>query len=218
MKIRVLIADDHQILREGLVALLNVRGIRVVGQAGNGEEAILLARELEPHVILMDLDMPEVDGVVATRVIKRHMPSIKILMFSSFSENERIYEAMKAGASGYVLKRVGPEELIGIIKACHKGEIFVSPYLADLALSETQGEQLPIASGERPSAGFLSPQGQKILELIVKGMSNEEIAEAVHISRDTVKAHLKQIFEKLQVDNRTQAAVAAVERKLVFPS
>jgi DNA-binding NarL/FixJ family response regulator len=218
MKISVIIADDHRILREGLAAVLKTHGIRVVGQASNGEEAILMARELKPDVILMDLEMPDVDGVIATRVIKQHMPAIKILMLSSFDENERVFEAMKMGASGYVVKRVSPEDLVKIIEACYNGEIFVSPYLANLALSESLGAQTQETQAVGQPCELLSSQEKRILELIVKGQSNKEIANAICLSPDTVKAHLKQIFEKLHVDNRTQAAVAAMERRLIHPA
>lgn len=218
MKISVVIADDHRILREGLAAVLKARGIRVIGKAGNGEEAILMARELKPHVILMDLEMPEVDGVVATRIIKQNMPEIKVLMLSSFDEDERIFEAMKAGASGYVIKRVSPEDLVKIIGACYKGEIFVSPYLANLALSEDRGIQTIIEQDNIQPSNLLTPQEQNILELIVKGLSNNEIATTICLSPHTIKAHLKKIFEKLHVDNRTKAAVAALERKLISSS
>ncbi len=213
MKISVLIADDHRILREGLAAVLNAHGIRVIGQASSGEEAIVRTRELKPHVVLMDLEMPDMDGVVATRVIKQYMPAVKILMLSSFDENERVFEAMKAGASGYVVKRVSAEDLVKIIQACYQGEIFVSPYLANLALTES----LTMKAKNSPE-DLLTPQEQKILELIVKGLSNKEIASTIYLSPDTVKVHLQQIFEKLHVDNRTKAAVAAVERKRIHPS
>ena len=218
MRIRVVVADDHRILREGLVAILNRRGVRVVGQASNGEEAIQMARELKPHVLLMDLEMPEVEGVVATRVIKKHLPSIKVVILSAFGENERVFEAMKAGASAYVIKRVSPEDLVKIIRSCYKGEVFVSPYLANLALSEGIVSQARDGTTGSPLLELLSPQEQKILKLIVQGLDNKEIANTVNVSRNTVKAHLEHIFQKLHVDNRTQAAVAAVERRLIPPS
>lgn len=215
MRIRVVIADDHRILREGLAAILNRRGVRVIGQASNGEEAIQMARELKPQVLLMDLEMPEIDGGVATRVIKKHMSSIKVVILSAFGENERVYEAMKAGASAYVVKRVSPEDLVKIIRASYRGEIFVSPYLANLALSEGVGVKVVNGSLAIQPSDILSPQEQKILKLIVQGFGNKEIASTVNVSRNTVKAHLQHIFEKLHVDNRTQAAVAAVERRLI---
>src|SRR3990172_439718 len=215
MKIRVVIADDHRILREGLAGILNRRGLRVVGQASNGEEAIVRVRELKPHVLLMDLEMPDVDGVVATRVIKKHLPSIKVVILSAFGENERVYEAMKAGASAYVLKRVSPEDLVKVIRACYKGEIFISPYMANLALSEGIVSQAREGTTGGPLLELLSPQEQKILKLVVQGLDNKEIANTVNVSRNTVKAHLEHIFQKLHVDNRTQAAVAAVGRRLL---
>src|SRR3990172_1878193 len=218
MRIRVVVADDHRILREGLASILNRRGLRVVGQASNGEEAIQMARELKPHILLMDLEMPEVDGVVATRVIKKHLPSIKVVILSAFGENERVFEAMKAGASAYVIKRVSPEDLVKIIRSCYKGEVFVSPYLANLALSEGIVSQARDGTTGSPLLELLSPQEQKILMLIVQGLDNKEIANTVNVSRNTVKSHLEHIFKKLHVDNRTQAAVAAVERRLIPPS
>ena len=215
MTIRVLIADDHRIFRESLATILDSHGIQVIGQADDGEEAIVLAETLRPDVVLMDLEMPNMDGIMATRIIKQSMPTIKVLMLSAFSENEQILEAMKAGASGYVIKRVNKEGLVNIIKRCYQGEIQVSPYLANLVLQESQRarEAEPLEGGK--ASTLLSTQEQAILGLIVKGLSNDEIAETIHISRDTVKFHLKHIFEKLQVHNRTQAAVVAVERRLI---
>jgi DNA-binding NarL/FixJ family response regulator len=217
-KIRIVLADDHKLFQEGLAALLRSRGMEVIGQAPNGEEAILMARELDPDIILMDLELPEVNGIVATQIIKRHMPSIKILMLSAYGENDKVYEAMKAGASAFVVKRTNTEDLVKIIKACCNGEVFVSPYLASLALSEGMraNDNERIGSEDLPDA--LSSQEQKILNLIVNGSSNDQIAKAMKISRNTVKAYLKSVFKKLRVENRSQAAAAAVEKRLLTPS
>ena len=216
MKISVLIADDHKIFRQGLAVTLKAHRMHVVGQAADGEEAILMARKLKPHVILMDVDMPIVDGVVATWVIKQHVPSSKVLMLSALDQDERILEAMKVGASGYLLKQVSPEDLVETIKACVKGEIFISPYLANRVLGGgLRGQNQAKSTGVY--SDLLSPQEQKILKLIVEGLCNKEIAEALHISLETVKTHLKHIFEKLHVDSRTKAAMAAVEKSLISP-
>jgi DNA-binding NarL/FixJ family response regulator len=209
---RVIIADDHKLFREGLKTLLQRDpGIRVVGEARNGEEAVALSESLAPDVILMDIEMPIIDGIEATRLISQKNLLTKVLMLSNFEEDERVYQAMLAGAKGYVVKRIGTTSLIGILKAVQNNELLVTPYLASLVLRE-KGQSTDNAKGD----GFnLTEREVKILELLVKGYSNKEISNTIYISVDTVKAHLKHIFDKLGVDCRTKAAVKAIKHNIV---
>src|SRR4029077_993787 len=201
--IRVVIADDHKLIREGLKAIFErEKKITVVGEARDEEEAIMAARTLKPDVILMDIEMPGTDGIVATRLIKEINSAVKVLVLSNYENDERIWQAMKAHAKGYIVKRAGGKDLVEIIEAVQKGETIVSPYLANLALQ--QGE-LPqdAAEGHRPQ---FTDREKQILKLLVAGYCNKEISNSIYISVDTVKAHLKHIFEKLAVDCRTKAA------------
>ncbi|HET9529334.1 MAG TPA: response regulator transcription factor [Blastocatellia bacterium] len=209
---RVIIADDHKLFREGLKTLLQRDpGIRVVGEARNGEEAVALSESLTPDVILMDIEMPIIDGIEATRLISQKNLLTKVLMLSNFEEDERVYQAMLAGAKGYVVKRIGTTSLIGILKAVQNNELLVTPYLASLVLRENS-QSADKAKGD----GFnLTEREVKILELLVKGYSNKEISNTIYISVDTVKAHLKHIFDKLGVDCRTKAAVKAIKHNIV---
>jgi DNA-binding NarL/FixJ family response regulator len=209
---KVIIADDHKLFREGLKTLLQRDpGITVVGEARNGEEAVTLTESLAPDIVLMDIEMPLIDGIEAARLIGQKNPSTKVLMLSNFEEDERVYQAMLAGAKGYVVKRIGTTSLIGILKAVQNNELLVTPYLASLVLRENR------QSSEKTKADEfnLTEREVKILKLLVKGYSNKEISNTIYISVDTVKAHLKHIFEKLGVDCRTKAAVKAIEHNIV---
>ena len=210
--IRVLVVDDHRLFREGLVTLLkDTEDIEVVGDAQNGKDAMIQVRELNPDVTLMDLEMPEMNGVEAIRLISHKFPHIKILVLTSYEDDEHIYQAMVSGASGYVVKRVNRDELIKIIKSTYEGEIFFSPFLANIVLKKTSSKAI-----ESSAFVSLTSQEKRILELIAGGYRNEEIAKTISISRDTVKAHLKSIYKKLQVKSRTSAAVEAIRRGLVM--
>lgn len=206
--IRVLIADDHKLFREGLRALLERDDeITVVGEARTGEEAVLNTRAFVPHLVLMDIEMPVTDGIAATKLIKEIKPDVKVLMLSNYENDERVYSAMKVGAKGYVLKRTGISDLIDIMRAVYNDEVIISPYLANLVLQQREeAERQDFALTEREL---------KVLELLVKGYSNKEISNTTYISVDTVKAHLKHIFEKLGVDCRTKAAVRALKHKII---
>lgn len=209
--IRVLVVDDHRLFREGLVTLLkDTEEIEVVGDAQNGKDAMIQVRELNPDVTLMDIEMPEMNGVEATRLISHKFPHIKILALTSYEDDEHIYQAMVSGASGYVVKRVNRDELIKIIKSTYEGEVFFSPFLANIVLKKASGKAIEFSD----FVSFTS-QEKKVLNLIAEGYSNEEIAKTIYISKDTVKAHLKSIYKKLQVKSRTSAAVEAIRRGLV---
>lgn len=205
--IKVLIVDDHRLFREGLSTLLReTDDIEVIGDAQNGKDAMIQVRELKPDVVLMDLEMPELDGIEAIRLISNKFPNVKILALTSYEDDEHIYSAILAGASGYVVKRVNRDELLKIIKSAYRGETFFSPFLANIILKKIQSKTMQIP---------LTPRERRILELIVEGCSNEKIAKTIYISKDTVKTYLKSIYKKLHVKSRTAAAVAAVRRGLV---
>jgi DNA-binding NarL/FixJ family response regulator len=208
--IRVVVADDHRLFRQGLCVLLgHSREVEVVGEAGNGEEAVLRVREKRPDVLLLDLDMPVLDGISVTRILARTPDRPKIVLLSSYEDDARVRSAMQAGAAGYVAKRVDAQELIMILKAIVSGVVPVSPFLANLALAPKVA-QAP--------ASHLTAKEHEVLQFLAAGHSNSEIARRAYMSTDTVKAYLKSMFEKLQVRNRTQAAVAALEMGLVTRS
>lgn len=212
LPISVIIADDHKLFREGLKTLLqNEPGIHVVGEARNGEEAVAVVQNLQPDIVLMDIEMPLLDGIEATRLIAQKQLSTKVLMLSNFDADERVYQAMLAGARGYIIKRIGTASLIGILKAIQNDEFLVTPFVASLALREI----LPGARETKEGDFSLTEREMKILELLVKGYSNKEISNTIYISVDTVKVHLKHIFEKLGVDCRTKAAVKAIKHNII---
>jgi len=209
--IRVVVADDHPLIREGIIASLGrAEDIRVVGEARNGEEAVTLVTRLLPDVVLMDLDMPAMDGVTAISVLTERFPGLKILVLSAYEDNEHVYTAMQAGAVGYVIKRTDHASLLKVIRSVHQGDILISPYLARLTLKNLE----PTSSNLEI---HLTSREKEVLNLIISGRENDAIAEVLAMSRDTLKTHLKHIFDKLQVKNRTQCAVKAIE-KGILPS
>jgi len=205
--ITVLIADDHELIRMGIQQFLeNQPDVQVVGIATDGAVAIDLALELHPNVVLMDLAMPEIDGVEATRRITGQMPDIKVLVLTSFSDRERILDALDAGAVGYLLKDAAPDELLRGIRAAARGESPLSPKAAQAIIA---------ARKERVEAGDLSPRETDVLKLVAKGLANKQIAQQLGISEKTVKAHLVSVFQRIGVSDRTQAAVWAHRRGLL---
>lgn len=213
-KIRLLIVDDHPLFREGISVLLKgVEDVEVVGTARNGEEGIMLAGTLKPDIVLMDLDMPKMDGVTATRILTERHPVIKALVLSASEENQYIYAALKAGAVGYILKRTTRTELLKTLRSAYEGTIRYSPFLANQALKEFDtplpGEKSPL---------LMSGREKEVLTMIAEGYGNKAIADKLCMSRETVKAHLKHIFEKLQVKNRTQAAMTAMKQGFLAPA
>lgn len=218
MPIKLLIADDERLFRQSLKILLE-RGteIKVVADAANGQEAVNFARETEPDLAVLDIDMPRMDGIKAARLIRAVSPRTKTLMLSVHHEEDKIRAAMRAGAVGYILKDTDREEFIKIIRQTYAGHEFFSPYLAHLGL---EPDESPIPAANRSQIlEFIERFGLtglevKILRLMTEGLSNEEISEMTGIAPETVKGHLKSIFRKLDVKNRTEAAVLAVREGL----
>ncbi len=205
--IRVLLCDDHAVVREGLARLLDrAEGIEVVGTAADGEEGIARAVELRPDVVLMDLAMPSVDGIAATRRIVAEAPDARVVVLTSFSDNTRIHDALDAGALGYLLKDAEASEVVRAIRAAARGESPLDPRVARAVL----------ARGTMPAAlSGLTAREREVLALLGTGLPNKAIARRLGISEATVKAHLTRVFRQIGVTDRTQAAIWAREHHLV---
>lgn len=208
--IRILIADDHELVRKGLRALLDSKlDFRVVGEATDGEEARQMAMALQPDVILLDLVMPNKDGLTAISEIKEDMPEARILVLTSFADDDQVYAAVKTGALGYLLKDSSPQQLIEAIRAVHHGKPSLSP---DIALKLVRELRRPTELP--PAENPLSGRETEVLKLVAQGLSNQEIAQHLVISERTVGAHVSAILSKLHLANRTQAALYALREGL----
>jgi NarL family two-component system response regulator LiaR len=212
--IRVLLVDDHAVVREGLRNFLALQdGLEIVGEASDGNEAIEQAQRLEPDVILMDLVMPGLDGIGAMRQLRTRTPASRVIVLTSFLEDERVLPAIQAGAAGYLLKNVAPAELARAIRAAHAGEAIIDPTAAARLVHAIADDGRPrIEEPER-----LTRRERDVLELIARGRSNKRIALELGISEKTVKTHVGHLLAKLGVTDRTQAALMAVEEGLVGP-
>ena len=212
--IRVLICDDHALFRRGLVMVLESEpGIEVVAEAEDGEEAVRKAGDAAPDVILMDVRMPKMSGIEATRAISDVVPTAKILMLTVSDEEEDLYEAVKAGATGYLLKEISIEEVANAIRAVMTGQSLISPSMASKLLSEFNN--LAKAAQQKVLAPKLTDRELQVLKLVAQGMSNREVAEQLFISENTVKNHVRNILEKLHLHSRMEAVVYAVREKLL---
>lgn len=208
--IRVLVTDDHPIAREGVCALLSTEAdIEVAGQAKNGREAIALEERLQPDVILMDLVMPEIDGIEAIRRITARNPKARILVLTSFAADDKVFPAIKAGALGYLLKDSSPEELISAIRQVHIGQPSLHPSIARRMLQEFSR---PVS--KEPSPDPLTEREIEVLKAVAKGHSNREIAGELVVSEATVRTHVSNILSKLHLASRTQAALFALREGL----
>ena len=215
--IRVLLVDDQALFREGLRTLLAAQpGVEVVGEAANGEEALRLAATRRPDVVLMDLQMPVLDGVAATRRLRESSPDCQVIVLTTFDDDEYVFEGLRAGAVGYLLKDTSSQRLLEAIRAAARGESFLQPSVAAKVVAEFTRLS---ASGARTRAGALveplSERETEILRLLAQGASNREIAEALVIAEGTTKNHITSILGKLGVRDRTQAALKARELGLV---
>lgn len=206
--IRVLIVDDHAVVRGGLSKFLQVhKDLELVGEAENGAEAVRLTRQLQPNVVLMDLKMPEMDGVAATREIRSKHPGVRVIVLTSFAEDNMVQGALQAGATGYLLKNVSGAELANAIRAAYAGRMTLSSEATEVLVHAAAHPIVP--------ADDLTEREREVLTLMVDGLSNQEIADRLFLSLGTVKFHAGNIYSKLGVDSRVAAVTLAIQRRLV---
>jgi DNA-binding NarL/FixJ family response regulator len=209
--IRILLADDHRLFRQGMRQICEVLGgFEVVGEAENGEEAVQLAQELQPDVILMDINMPLLDGVQATSLITENNLATRVIILTMYRQDSYVFEAIKAGARGYLLKDADEQELVDVVRAVHRGEALIDSALASRVLDEFRRlSQLTTEDGDVES---LTPGELDVLRLVAQGADNKAIGEKLFLSESTVANRLSTIYQKLHVNNRTQAALVALRR------
>jgi len=213
LTIKILLVDDHQIVLKGISFFLSMQpDFELVGEANNGKEAVEKAAELKPDIILMDLNMPVMDGIEASKLIARQNPDIKVLVLTSFSDRSHIVPALQSGAAGYMLKDVEPDQLAEAIRSAYKGNIQLHPDIASALLAQVSPQinsvkGLPI----RELSELLTPRELEVLQLLTKGMSNKDIAHSLTVAEKTVKTHVSSILSKLDLTDRTQAALYAVQ-------
>lgn len=209
--IKVLIVDDHQVVRQGLRTFLELHAdMVVVGEADNGTEAVDMAASLAPDVVLMDLVMPRMDGVTATRAIKARSAKTQVIALTSFTEDAQVFSAIQAGASSYLLKDVSPDELVEAIRAVHRGETRLHPDIARKLLDQVAHPPTP-----KSVIGDLTEREREVISLVGQGCSNQDIADRLVISSKTVKTHISNILSKLNLEDRTQLAIFALKNGLV---
>jgi DNA-binding NarL/FixJ family response regulator len=220
--VRVLLADDQQIVRQGLATILKYEpGIEVVGQAGDGQEAIRLAHDLRPDVVLMDIKMPRLGGIPATRQICNQLPDTRVIILTTYDADDLVFEGIKAGARGYLLKDASGETLIEAIRGVMRGESQLDPGVAHKVLREFQrlADQTPAARAVESDAAELveplTPREEQVLQLLVEGLSNREIGARLHLTEGTVKNYVSSIIAKLQANDRTHAVITALRHGLV---
>jgi DNA-binding NarL/FixJ family response regulator len=216
-RIRVLIVDDDNLMRAGLRGVLaSDQAIEVVGEAADGNEASYRTRLLRPDVVLMDVRMPDLDGISATRDVLAGFPAVKVVILTTFEQDDYIFGALNAGASGFLLKRTSPEELIAAIHTIAAGDSLLSPSVTSRVIERMAGQPAPGAARD-PRLAELTPRETEVLELVARGLSNGEIAATLVIEESTVKTHLKRILAKLGVRDRVQAVIFAYESSLTRP-
>jgi len=214
---RVLIADDHPLFRDGLRSLLEARGIEVVGEARNGREAVDQARRLEPDVVLMDLSMPELNGLAATRLISAQLPTVKVVMLTASEDDADLFEAIKSGAQGYLFKNLDSNDFFRLLEGVAQGEPALTPALARKLLGEFARPAPAPRATVAPDAE-LTEREREVLELLVQGFTtNRALAEKLVVSENTVKYHLRNILDKLHLQNRAQVVAFAVRQGMVEP-
>jgi DNA-binding NarL/FixJ family response regulator len=216
--LKVLIADDHALFRDGLRSLLEARGVDIVGEASNGREAVELTRRLRPDVVLMDLAMPEVDGLAATRLISAELPAVKVVVLTASDEDAKLFEAIKSGAQGYLLKDLTSEDFFALLERTERGEPALTPAIARKLLEEfarpAKATTLP-ANDPDP----LTEREREILGLLVEGVtSNRQLARQLEVSENTIKFHVRNLLDKLHLHNRAQVVGYALRHGLVEPA
>ncbi len=213
-RVRVVLVDDDDLMRAGLRSVLSSdETIEVVGEAGDGREAVDRIRELSPDLVLMDIRMPHLDGISATREVLAASPDVKVVVLTTFEQDDYIFDALSAGASGFLLKRTQPEELIAAIHTVAAGDSLLSPSVTRRVIDRMATQPSPVASSRRLDQ--LTPREREVLELIGRGLSNREIAEAFFIEESTVKTHVKRILMKLGLRDRVQAVILAYETGVI---
>ena len=211
----MLIVDDHDLFRDGIASLLETHGYQVVGEASDGLEAVVRARELKPDLILMDIRMPNMGGLEATRLIKAEMPDAKVVILTVSDDEEDLFEAVKSGARGYLLKKLKSDVFFDLISGVASGEAPISPLMASKMLQEFS--RLPAASRSGEDRSGLSDREQQVLRLVAGGQSNKQIGGELVVSESTVKYHLRNILDKLHLENRAQVIAYAARRGLGAP-
>ena len=215
--VRVLLVDDDDLMRAGLGAVLSSdETIEVVGEVGKGRQALPQTRELRPDVVLMDVRMPDLDGITATREVLSATPSVKVLMLTTFEDDEYLFGALAAGASGFLLKRTSPEDLIAAIHTVAAGDALLAPAVTRTVIDRA-GRQPTVDASARNRLERLTPREAEVLELVARGLSNAEIARTLVIEESTVKTHVKHVLGKLGLRDRVQAVIFAYESGLTRP-
>jgi len=213
VKIKVLIVDDHKVVRQGLRTFLELQeDVLVIGEAEDGQSAVEMVRQLKPNVVLMDLVMPRLDGISATRQVKSLGSDVKVIALTSFTEDDKVFPAIQAGASSYLLKDVSPDDLVEAIRAVHRGEARLHPDIARKLMDQVARQSAPV---REPHFDDLTERERDVARLVAQGRSNQEIAQELVISEKTVKTHVSNILGKLLLEDRTQLAIYSIKKGLV---
>jgi len=211
---KIVIADDHALFRDSLRSLLEAHGLEVLGEARNGREAVELARKLKPEVLLMDLSMPEMDGLAATKLISADQPEVKVVILTASDEDSKLFEAIKSGAQGYLLKNLESEDFFSLLEGVKRGEPALTPALARKLLQELARSGRAPEPQQDPDA--LTDREREVLELLVNGVtSNRKLAKQLGVSENTVKFHVRNILDKLHLHNRAQVVSYAIRHRIV---
>lgn len=218
-KIRVLLADDHPLFREGVAKILDSQpDFKAVGEARDGVEALIKARELKPDLILMDVAMPVCNGLEATQRIKKELPDVTIVMLTVSDQDDNLFEAIRSGAQGYLLKSIRREEMLALLRGAVQGEAAITPALGGRILEEFRQTRKPESAETQEMHNLLSAREQEVLVLVASGASNQETAEKLNISVHTVRSHMRKILAKLQLTSRHEASLLARREGLLPPS